>query len=370
MQLLFCDSCGRPLSEGALARGEATEHNGDTICQACEAKKKAFGPAPSAASGPLAHYAEIVWKCKSCKIPITALDLIEGRAARISDEVECVRCRGSASPNASPVAAVSVAAPSVRAPKRSKVLPATPRTTSHSSVYVAQAQREERRPVLPIVLIAIVLPMFALSLWYAISAQAKLNDVTTRGNSEAAQGPPKARPREMLDSPPEKPANTPAETGETAQTPEAVKEEGLPAGALKDLAAIEDQIARETITKLESRDLAVVWEGLIEAGSRRLIATRPWVRALLKDSDARTRGFACSVSAMLSDTSIISVIEDMAQNDKSQDVRDAAHRARARLIGKATRDLSDMRPDELEALRKQIEQEIQRQKSGAGHDGR
>lgn len=368
MQLLFCDSCGRPLSEGALARGEAIERNGDTICQACEAKKKASKPAPAAVSGPLAHYAEAVWKCKSCGIPITALDLIEGRAARIGDETECVRCRGSASSGAPPVAAA--VAPSVRMPKRSAALPAAPKPASHSAAYVAQAQREERRPVLPIVLIAIVLPMFALSLWYAISTQAKLNEATTRGNSEVAKDPPKARLREVLDPPPEKPANVPAETGETAKPPEAPKEEGLPANALKELAAIEDQISRETITKLESRDLAVVWEGLIEAGSRRLIATRPWVRALLKDSDARTRAFACSVSAMLSDTAIISVIEDMAQNDKSQDVRDAAHRARARLIGKATRDLSDMRPEELEALRKQIEEEIKRQKTGAGNGGR
>lgn len=67
---------------------------------------------------------------------------------------------------------------------------------------------------------------------------------------------------------------------------------------------------------------------------------------------------------------MLSYIEDMAQNDKSQEVRDSAHRARARLVGKATRDLSDMRPEELESLRKQIEEEITRQKSGAGHGGR
>jgi hypothetical protein len=163
----------------------------------------------------------------------------------------------------------------------------------------------------------------------------------------------------------ERPANTPpTNREEPTRTPEPPKSEGIPASAIKDLASIEENLARDTIVKLESRDLAVVWEGLIEAGSRRLIATRPWVRALLRDSDARTRAFACSVCAMLSDADALSIIEELAETDKSPDVRDAAHRARARLVGKATRDLSDMKPSELEALRKQIEEEIKRQKSG------
>ncbi len=366
MQLHFCDSCGRPLSEGALARGEAIERDGETICRACELKAKAAKPAPAAKSGPLAEYAEKVWKCKSCGIPITALDLIEGRAARLGDDVECVRCKGAA-----PVVthAAAAPAPSVRAPRKSVALPAAPKAALHSAAYMAQAQKEERRPILPIILIAIVLPMFALSLWYAISAQAKLNETTARTQNAPEPQPRKQQPREKLEPEVEdsgKAVNKP----QPAKPDDPPKEDLLPEAAIKDLAAVEEQIARETINKLESRDLAVVWEGLIEAGSRRLIATRPWVRALLKDSDARTRAFACTVCAMLSDTAVLSYIEDMAQNDKSQEVRDSAHRARARLVGKATRDLSDMRPEELESLRKQIEEEITRQKSGAGHGGR
>lgn len=366
MQLHFCDSCGRPLSEGALARGEAIERNGETICRACELKAKAVKPAPAAKSGPLAEYAEKVWKCKSCGIPITALDLIEGRAARLGDDVECVRCKG-ATPAATHVAAAP--APSVRAPRKSVALPAAPKAASHSAAYMAQAQKEERRPILPIVLIAIILPMFALSLWYAISAQAKLNETTARGQNTPEPEPRKPRPREKLE-PEEGTPSKPANVQEPTKPTEPTKEESLPEAAIKELAAIEDQLSRETIVKLESRDLAVVWEGLIEAGSRRLIATRPWVRALLKDSDARTRAFACTVCAMLSDTAVLSYIEDMAQNDKSQEVRDAAHRARARLVGKATRDLSDMRPEELESLRRQIEEEIKRQKAGGGDGGK
>lgn len=361
MQLLVCDSCGRPLSEGALARGEAVERGAETICRACDLKAKAAKPAPAAASGPLAHYAETVWKCKSCGIPITALDLIEGRAARTGEEVECVRCRASAPAAAAPLPV------SARLPKRSAAMPAAPRPASRSAAFVAEAHKEERRPILPIVLIVIVLPMFALSLWYAISAQAKLNETTAQAKNAPPEGERKQRPKEILEPERDTPSNAPPTNAEQPKpTPEQPKPEGIPASAIKDLAAIEDNLARDTIVKLESRDLAVVWEGLIEAGSRRLIATRPWVRALLGDSDARTRAFACTVSAMLSDTAALPAIEDLAESDKSQDVRDAAHRARARLVGKATRDLSDMKPDELEALRKQIEEEIKRQKAGGG----
>ncbi len=364
MQLLFCDSCGRPLSEGALARGEAVERNGDTFCSACEAKTKSAKVASAAASGPLAHYAETVWKCRSCGIPITALDLIEGRASRSGDEVECTRCRAQA-PASQSVAAVPIQ-PSIRAPRRSAALPAAARPASKSAAYVAEAQKEERRPILPVVLFVIVLPMFALSLWYAISAQAKLNETSAQlKNAPSNDETPRSRPREILEDNPKQPSNAPpANRDEPTKAQEPPKSEGLPASAIKDLAAIEENLARDTIIKLESRDLAVVWEGLIEAGSRRLIATRPWVRALLKDSDARTRAFACGVCAMLSDTQALTTIEEMAQSDASQDVRDAAHRARARLVGKATRDLSDMKPEELEALRKQIEEEIKRQKAG------
>lgn len=371
MQLHFCDSCGRPLSEGALARGEAVERDGETICKSCELKAKAAKPAPAAASGPLAAYAGKIWKCKSCGIPINALDLLEGRAARLGDEVECVRCRATV-PAASPAAVVTPALPSARLSKRAAAAMTAPRTASRSAEFVAQARKDERRPILPIVLIAIVLPMFALSLWYAISAQAKLNEATSKSQNAPEPEARKPRPREMLE--PESPAaqkppaNEPSREPTTPPAP--AKEEGISEAALRDLAAIEDQIARSTITKLESRDLAVVWEGLVEAGSRRLIAARPWVRALLKDSDARTRAFACSVCAILSDVAALTAIEAMAQSDKSQEVRDSAHRARARLIGKATRDLSDMRPDELEALRRQVEQEIARQRGGGGGERR
>lgn len=368
MQLLVCDSCGRPLSEGALARGEAVERGAETICRACDLKARTAKPPAAADSGPLAHYAQTVWKCKSCGIPITALDLIEGRAARIGDEVECVRCRAAVpAPVSAPAAPVSARVPRRSAALPAAALPAGARPASKSAAYVAEAHKEERRPILPIVLIAIVLPMFALSLWYAISAQARLNESTAQAKNAPPEGERRPRPREMLEPERDAPANTPpTNTEQPKSTPEQPKPEVMPASALKDLAAIEDNLARDTIVKLESRDLAVVWEGLIEAGSRRLIATRPWVRALLGDSDARTRAFACTVCAMLSDTNALLTIEEMAESDKSQDVRDAAHRARARLVGKATRDLSDMKPDELEALRKQIEEEIKRQKAGGG----
>lgn len=376
MQLLFCDSCGRPLSEGALARGEASERDGETICRACETKaKSARESAARQTSGPLDRYAEKVWKCRGCGIPITALDLIEGRASRLGDDVECVRCRQAAPApvNAAPVNAApsmvlpaAPAAPTLPSARR----PQAPRAASRSAAYLAEARKEERRPVLPIVLIAIVLPMFALSVWYAISTQQKLYEVSSQRSNEP-QETARQRPREALtpeEALPPKPTPPAQEQPKAPAEMPAPPRPSVPPPVLEELASIEREAAAPTIRKLESRDLAVVWEGLIEAGSRRLIATRPWVRALLRDSDTRTRALACRVSSLLEDATALGDIDKLAESDPSPDVRDAAHLARARLLGKATRELADMKPDELEALRRQIEEEIKRQKAGGKRD--
>src|SRR5690606_3822415 len=98
MLLQFCDKCGRPLSEGCLARGEAVERNGETICSHCissEQTKAAVRAETARANepeGPLGHYEKAVWSCESCGIPVTALDLIEGRASRVRGMLRCSRC--------------------------------------------------------------------------------------------------------------------------------------------------------------------------------------------------------------------------------------------------------------------------------------
>jgi len=373
MQLLVCDSCGRPLSEGAVARGDAFERGNETICKACDTRAKAAKPAIPAASvrGPLAHYEQSVWKCQSCGIPVNAIDLIEGRAMRRGEEVQCSRC---AQPAPAPVAETRAPEPvSMRAPRRSalhSVAASMPKSSaSRSAVFVAEARKEERRPVLPIVLIAIVLPMFALSLWYAISTQQKLNEATAQAGNSEFQVPRAERPRESLDDGSANPRPANSET-KPSPPPETPRNEApvIPPAVLNELAGLEKDLAADSIKKLESRDLAVVWEGLIEAGSRRMIAARPWVRALLRDTDARTRALACRVCGLLSDSEALGTLDSLAQADPSADVRDAAHLARARLVGKATRELSDMKPEELEALRKQIEDELKRHKGGNSND--
>ncbi|MCC6575063.1 MAG: HEAT repeat domain-containing protein [Planctomycetes bacterium] len=398
MLLQFCDKCGRPLSEGALARGEAIERGGDTICTLCVEKERLEQVAKArieaiqanaAQPRPLAQYDTAVWNCVSCGIPINALDLIEGRAARNGHRVECIRCRGAAANEARvapPVAAHSQPhAPAVPPPHApvSHVPPKLPLTPPRpvqraplrapassgrvaADAFVASARKEQSRPVLPIILFAIILPMFAISVWFAIQYQQKLSEMTdkaselSKANNASRERPTDDGARRLPpeDPPVQPPPVEPAKDGTKPDTP--VQPEGLPRTIAEDLAQIERDLAAPVLKQLQSRDRTEVWDGLLAAGSRRLIGTRAQVRALLDDADPHTRAIACRVCAMLADNNALRRLEALAESDPSEEVRDAAHLARSRLLGKAARELKDLTPEELDALKRDVEEQIRK----------
>lgn len=391
MLLQFCDKCGRPLSEGCIARGEAIDRKGELICSACVAKEQTAAAMQSASevgqetTGPLGHYEQAVWSCDNCGIPVTALDLIEGRAARIGEMLKCSRCAPVDSPVAKPAEKPKAATHAPPKPARPAPVPrkpaftppkaatSAPRQSQAAAVsYVEEAKSEQKRPILPIVMFAIVLPMFAVSLYFAVTSQQKLNEVmTAQGNEEPDRRD--RRPRERLE--PED--NTP-ETGNTSYTPPddggepptkepappptMPEKKPLPREVVDDLIAVEKSLAEPVIKQLQSADHAEVWEGLIAAGSKRLIATRPYVRALLEDQDDQLRAIACRVSGLLDDKEALPRLSRMAENDPVEAVRIEARKARDRMTGEATRELRDLTDKELEEMLRDIQRELDRRK--------
>ena len=391
MLLQFCDKCGRPLSEGCIARGEAVDRNGELICSHCvssELAKAAVRAETSRAKadveGPLGHYEQAVWSCESCGIPVTALDLIEGRASRIGGLLKCSRCSPiGATPTAErpapqPVAAKPPAArPSI--PRRPAFAPpkagtSTPRHSQAAAEhYVAEARTEQKRPVLPLVMFAIILPMFAVSLYFAVTSQVKLNDVMS-GQTNEPQDSRKRRPQERLNPenaspdgtptgtpPKEVPKDPPQKTPEPMQ-PTELAQRPIPPGVMDDLVSVENELAAPVIAKLKSHNVAEVWEGLIAAGSRRLIATRPYVRALLQDNDDQLRALSCRVAGMLSDQEALPELKRRMEQDPVDAVRTEARKAHDRLTGQATREMSDMTNEELQEMLRDIQRELERRK--------
>lgn len=396
MQLSFCDQCGKPLSEGSVARGEAVDRGGDLVCASCvgrqqSAARAAAAPVPGVPK-PLAEYAGAVWHCEGCGIPVTALDLIEGRASRAGGALHCSRCQPSAHapevmapasarmPSALPAAQPLPAQPPVVAAPRlpaGRALPASvrrpvPAARQSAEEFVREARAEEKRPILPVLLFAIVLPMFAVSIYFAVTSQQKLNEaMAARGNDSRpdrrAERPqdrltpenpaidgtvqpkqPPQQPPQQPDLQPEPPARPPA----PAMTPEVARE----------LAEIEQQLALPVILQLQSKSLADVWEGLVAAGSRRLVATRPHVRSLLREPDDNTRALACRVCAVLSDREALPMLDSMIENDPSESVKLEARKAKGRLTGSATREIKDMTSSELEEYLRALQRELERRK--------
>jgi hypothetical protein len=390
MLLQFCDKCGRPLSEGCLARGEAVERDGELVCSHCitaEQSKAAVRAETKRASepeGPLGHYEQAVWSCESCGIPVTALDLIEGRAMRIGGLLKCKRCSPVTEEpeRPAPKPATPRAVPGRPSLPRSKPAFATPKVTPiaaasaprHSKAaaesYVAEAKTEQKRPILPLVMFAIILPMFAVSLYFAVTSQVKLNEVLG-GQANEPQDRRQRRPQEPLtpetgssDKPDETPpGNTgPKETPTPEQPTEGPKQKPLPNEVMDDLVSVENELAGPVIKQLQSPDVALVWEGLISAGSRRLIATRPYVRALLQDSDDQIRALACRVCGMLADKDALPELKRRMDQDPAEPVRTEARKAYDRLTGEATREMRDLTDEELKEMLRDIQRELDRRK--------
>jgi hypothetical protein len=352
MLLQVCDQCGRPLSEGAIARGEAVTRDGETICTQCT-QRMSVGKAAG-----LDNYQGAVWHCEGCGIPVSALDLIEGRASRAGGALHCSRC-------------VTKPSRPTRAMPRATPLPAArsqpARTTRAAEEFVKHAGKDRRFPALPVVLFIIVLPMFAVSLWFAVTSQHRLNLLNaerTNGNGATPQTPaPRPAPANTTPSP--VPAPMPELDPEPAPVP-APQSNSLAVDVAAELVSLERELAAPVIRKLESEELGDVWEGLIEAGSRRLIAARPHVRALLGESDDETRLLACRVAALLDDKDALPELARMLEHDPSEPVRMEARKARDRLTGRSTREIRDMAEHEIEELMRDLQRELQRRR--ASHD--
>jgi hypothetical protein len=376
MRLNFCDSCGKPLSEGAVARGDAIERKSgadvELVCSACVAAQQAE---PRAAhTGPLGAYEEAIWSCEGCGIPVQALDFIEGRASRLGGRIRCARCKPAE--QTEPKAPQPQARPAPRPASTRKPTPSAGASTirhapNAAKDFVQAASKGERRPVVPIVLFTVVLAMFLISMYFAITSQQRYNELMANREPDNATArntePVRPQPHEgsvpplQVDLPPEPeqpPAQppTPPERAELDPVP-------VPADVAEELVAIERDLAAPVIRKLQSEKLSEVWEGLIAAGSRRLVVTRPFVRRLLEDSDDDTRLLACRVAGLLEDREALPALARMAASDPDEQVRIEARQARDRMLGVASREVRDMTDAELQELLAELQAERERRRS-------
>ncbi|MHC4840567.1 MAG: HEAT repeat domain-containing protein [Planctomycetota bacterium] len=354
------------------------EESGALTCTTCHQTPEIKRPEEPAERPPaasvLARYDNAEWSCDSCGIPVNALDLIEGRASKTGGRMVCSRCAGS-------VGARQEAISDEKAPpKRSLPTPAAltgsgramamPRkSVSNEASFTAKAEAESKRPMLPIVLFAIILPMFAVSLYFAVMSQQKLNEMQLENASaeKADDSTERRRPAPEPLIPDNRGSIQPDNKEEPDPQPEvpratSAKDNPINASAVKDLAEIEQDMARPVNALLESDDLADVWEGLVQAGSQRLIACRPWVRRLLSDQDDKTRALSAHVCGLLEDDDALPILDTMVDKDPSGQVRMQARKARSRLTGQATRELSDFSTEELENLLQELKEELSRRK--------
>ncbi|MEE9312598.1 MAG: hypothetical protein V3V10_09330 [Planctomycetota bacterium] len=332
-------------------------------------------PAPISA---LSHYDNAVWNCESCSIPINALDLIEGRASKAGGRLLCGRCGKSVSGRSESIQQSTEKAVEPEPVVAGRIPPKylLRKSISNEASFTAKAEAESKRPMLPVVLFAIILPMFAISLYFAVMSQQKLNELRME-NAAADRDDTKD---DTVDR--SRPAPEPLIPGRRTEQPEMpnvtpTSEPKLPqpnlpepapptpinpisAETAKQLAEIEQDLARPVNALLESDNLADVWEGLSQAGSQRLIACRPWVRRLLLDQDDNTRALSAHVCGLLEDEDALTQLDRMSESDPSDHVRLQARKARSRLTGQATRELADFGTKELEKLLRELKEELSR----------
>ncbi|MCF6227787.1 MAG: hypothetical protein L3J82_03845 [Planctomycetes bacterium] len=212
------------------------------------------------------------------------------------------------------------------------------------------------------------MPMFAISLYFAVMSQQKLNELRMEN---ATADKPDAKDDTLDTSRPVPEPLVPDVKTEQPRTPDVEPEPTTPepapanpisAETAKQLAEIELDLARPVNALLESDNLADVWEGLSQAGSQRLVACRPWVRRLLLDQDDNTRALSAHVCGLLEDEDALPQLNKMSDSDPADHVRVQARKARSRLTGQATRELADFGTQELEKLLRELKEELSRRK--------
>lgn len=376
---ITCQKCGRPLSEGAVARGDAIEEAGSLTCSNCRSLP-AVSEQKTTPTSALSHYDNAVWNCESCSIPINALDLIEGRASKVGGKLFCGRCGNSVSgrvKSTEPEPTVEGRIPpkpratAIDSPPAIKPKNLPRKSISNEASFTAKAEAESKKPMLPVVLFAIILPMFAISLYFAVMSQQKLNELRME-NAAADKADAKddtidrSRPApeplvpDVETEQPRTPDVEPKTEPTISQPAPANPISPISAETAKQLAEIELDLARPVNALLESDNLADVWEGLSQAGSQRLVACRPWVRRLLLDQDDNTRALSAHVCGLLEDEDALSQLDKMSDSDPSDHVRVQARKARSRLTGQATRELADFGTQELEKLLRELKEELSR----------
>ena len=318
MEFLRCDSCSKPLGEGAVGRGEATRRGKLVICKSCD---ESVGTPEKTES---TSETSLTLQCSSCGCAISNIDLLEGRGFRLPTGTLCLKCLPGESSKKS--SARLPAAPR----KQAKSLP---RRSSVSSSRLPQIDAETSQKRSPLatpawLVMLVVLPAFGISLYTAITSQSERNELIEERNRIAERlqseldkdNSPAPRSNEPLDQ-----YEPPTEVKKPE--PETQPETGLPEDLRQAIISYEIELARPLIKQLESEDITDRLDALGRIITQRAIGATKAVRTMTRSQHQAERQLAARALGVLEDRESITTLDDMARGDDSADVRAAARHA-------------------------------------------
>ncbi len=378
MELLRCDSCGRPLSEGALRRGDAERRGVLLACRTCLAVEAGGQRLPVDENSPNARAWEQWYASQGAQTDTEPTRVIEPEFPR---KPAGASHNGSASKPPVPVL------PKPRSNRDRKITAKLPAARPREAASPVAAAAQVRSPFMlaAMILLAVVLPAFAVSLWIAISGQgeqqrlrgelelAKARTLDERGEfhrrinmlegrlteiERAARQQPASQPQHAQPPAPA-PSNQPAPPP-TAPPPEPTASRSvLPTEPLSDaereqLDGHEQELAKQlTMGLVEATSPAARMLILGDVMTHRAIAAASSVRVFLKSAHSGERAMAAIVLGMLGDREALEQLRAIAGADEVREVRGAATEAINRISGRAPpdglRSISDQSLQELEA---------------------
>ena len=403
MDILRCDSCAKPLGEGAVGRAEAFRRDSDLLlCRACvemegRGHSLPIAPPPEA----LSKWARlrrvdsekiatdpVLLDGQQCIIELADGTRVEGRVVKAPGMSPTIRQIAPApvrpSPQRQSLTDKQPFTPSMPAAKQRPRIPVLGKRplaerrplAARTDVPAARVNKGIRSPyaLSAILLMTIVLPAFALSLYMALLSQDENNELhrqLEKAKLEAAQRPNGVRNPIVGD-----PAGNSDEPGVArgtvvAHSPDISKPEtpsavvaltpavlALPLEVRDQLRKKEQDIAAPVVARLASNDRGERLLAIADAIRLRAAGAAAAIRALASSDDACERQLAASALGELRDIGADTreLLGRMANTDPSPEVQIAARRALTRLDGDTWDfDLAGFSTEELKMLERALD---------------
>ncbi len=355
MEILRCDLCKKPLSEGALARGEAKILNQQLICSSClkhdpTLREQAQNPSAQVSSVHLESEKPQLDISKPHRFLLETGEAFEARLELQKDgsfrlaSVETHISSGSGldHKNRASRASQGIKLPQkhkssahLNFPKRSNrwvggESQPKPSGLEQAKVHTQKASSFWRSPYLlaAALLTLFILPAFSISLYVAIHSQKERNQLqveleTYRQNKKPSEDKQNRQTQNNHGN-----TNTPEQNFELKNLHE--PEQGslrLSQQAQESLVAYEAELALPVIKKLSSEDYTQRLRGLKDAIRLRAVSAAGYIRFLTTSKDLAERLLAVRALGKLHDQQALTLLENLSQDDPVPEVRLAAQQS-------------------------------------------